>query len=238
MTVSSEPGRDRGSLNRPSRAAEQHPALWVAVACGLVTIVNVALVALPSGWDVAAAVGLAAVVLAVGRRWGLSWQQMGLGRESVSSGVRWGALAVVAVAVFYAIVVALPATRETSDDLATPPGDSVWVTALLLIPLRTVILEELSFRGVLWGLLERRFGTWWALGGTALAFGCWHVAPALSLADRTGGAVALSVLGVLVFTSLAGLVLGELRRRSGSVIAPAALHWAANGVGLVAAHLV
>lgn len=237
MAVSSEPGRDGAVPGRRRWRGEQHPAVWVAVACGVFTVGNVALVALPSGWDVAAAVGLAAAILVLGRWLGLSWEQIGLGRASLGSGVRWGALAVVAVALFYAVVVSLPATRDASNDLAAPPGDSIWVTALLLIPLRTVILEELTFRGALWGLLERRFGTWWALGGTSLAFGCWHVAPALSLAERTEGAIAASVLGVLFFTSLAGLVLGELRRRSGSVIAPAALHWAANGVGLVAAHL-
>ncbi len=198
---------------------------------------NLLLVALPSGWDVVAAVLGSVGVIAVGRWRDLTWRQMGLGADTWRSGLRWGAAAAAAVAIAYAVILLLPFGRETSNDLAAPAGDSLWLTALLLIPLRTVILEELTFRGVLWGLIERSSGTRWALLGTSVAFGCWHVAPALSLADRTGGATGLSVLGVITFTGLAGMLLGELRRRSGSVIAPAALHWAANGLGLVVASL-
>lgn len=201
-------------------------------------VANLALVALPSGWDVVAAVVCSVGVVALGRARRLTWAQMGLGPGTWSSGLRWGAAAALVVAAFYAVVVALPIGREASSDLAAPTGAHLWVTALLLIPLRTVILEELTFRGVLWGLLERRCGTRWAMFGTAVAFGCWHVAPALSLADRTSSSAGISLLGVLVFTSVAGLVLAELRRRSGSVIAPAALHWAANGLGLVMANLI
>jgi membrane protease YdiL (CAAX protease family) len=209
----------------------------VAAASLVLMAANLLLVALPSGWDVVAAMAGAGGVLALGRWRGLTWGQMGLGAGTRRSGLRWGAGAAVVVAVTYAVILVLPFGRETSNDLAAPAGDSLWVTALLLIPLRTVILEELTFRGVLWGLVERSSGTRWALVGTSVAFGCWHVAPALSLADRTDGAIWLSVFGVLAFTGLAGLVLGELRRRSGSVIAPAALHWAANGLGLVVASL-
>jgi membrane protease YdiL (CAAX protease family) len=211
--------------------------LLVAVASLVLMATNLLLVALPSGWDVVAAMACAVGVLAFGRWRGLSWGQMGLGSDTWRSGLRWGVIAGAAVAVSYAVILALPFGRETSSDLAAPAGDSLWVTVLLLIPLRTVILEELTFRGVLWGLLEQSSGTRWALLGTSVAFGCWHVAPAVSLADRTGGAIVLSVLGVIAFTGLAGLLLGELRRRSGSVIAPAALHWAANGLGLVVASL-
>jgi membrane protease YdiL (CAAX protease family) len=237
MAVPSESGGNT-KRQKPSRRLDTlHPAATVGIACGVLMLINAALVGLPSDWDVLAAVVGSAGVLALGRWRGLSWQQMGLAPETWRSGLRWGAAAVGLVAVFYALVVLLPVTRDVSDDLAAPAGSSVWVTSLLVIPLRTVILEELTFRGVLYGLLERRSGTRWALYGSALAFGCWHVAPALSLADRTDGGVAISVLGVLAFTTLAGLVFGELRRRSGSVIAPAAMHWAANGLGLLAVSL-
>ncbi|MGA5143427.1 type II CAAX prenyl endopeptidase Rce1 family protein, partial [Streptomyces azureus] len=39
-------------------------------------------------------------------------------------------------------------------------------------------------------------------------------------------------------TTAAGVVLCELRRRSGSLLAPAALHWAVNGIGYVLAWAV
>jgi membrane protease YdiL (CAAX protease family) len=34
----------------------------------------------------------------------------------------------------------------------------------------------------------------------------------------------------VVFTALAGVVFAELRRRSGSLVAPLLLHWATNGL--------
>jgi membrane protease YdiL (CAAX protease family) len=50
-----------------------------------------------------------------------------------------------------------------------------------------------------------------------------------------GGAAGrvVTVLAAVGFTALAGLLLCELRRRSGSLLAAAALHWATNGLGLL-----
>jgi len=56
-----------------------------------------------------------------------------------------------------------------------------------------------------------------------------------------GGGVVGMLAGVtlaVVATALAGFVFSWLRRRSGSLIAPIALHWSLNGLGAVAAALV
>ena len=45
----------------------------------------------------------------------------------------------------------------------------------------------------------------------------------------------LAVLASVGFTAVAGLILCELRRRSGSLLAAAGLHWATNGLGVVLA---
>jgi membrane protease YdiL (CAAX protease family) len=71
------------------------------------------------------------------------------------------------------------------------------------------------------------------------------VLPALALA-RTNAAVKgagkltrsrllVTVAGTVVFTTVAGLLFAELRRRSGSLVAPMGLHWATNGIGILAA---
>ena len=44
-----------------------------------------------------------------------------------------------------------------------------------------------------------------------------------------------SVLAAVVFTSMAGVLLAELRRRSGSILAAAGLHWAVNAIGVLVA---
>ncbi len=46
------------------------------------------------------------------------------------------------------------------------------------------------------------------------------------------------MLGTVLFTGLAGVVFCELRRRSGSLLASAGLHWATNGLGVLASAAV
>jgi membrane protease YdiL (CAAX protease family) len=75
-------------------------------------------------------------------------------------------------------------------------------------------------------------------------FGLWHVLPSLRLgasnqaigavAGPGGAAQATIVAAAVGFTAVAGLLLCELRRRSGSLLAPAGLHWATNGLGVLA----
>jgi CAAX protease family protein len=50
--------------------------------------------------------------------------------------------------------------------------------------------------------------------------------------------VAARVAATVLVTFLAGLLLCVLRARSGSLLAPIGLHWAANGAGIVLVHLV
>jgi membrane protease YdiL (CAAX protease family) len=55
-----------------------------------------------------------------------------------------------------------------------------------------------------------------------------------------GGFVGMlaGVLLAVVATAAAGFVFSWLRRRSGSLLAPIALHWSLNGLGALAAALV
>jgi membrane protease YdiL (CAAX protease family) len=98
---------------------------------------------------------------------------------------------------------------------------------------------------VLWGLVAHDHGAVWATGVSSVLFGLWHVLPALDLA-RTNTAlhaatgddrrrVLLTVVGTVAFTTAAGLVFAELRYVSGSLLAPTGLHWATNGLGVLAA---
>ncbi len=185
-----------------------------------------------------AAVGL----LLVARAAGLSWAELGLGRPAVARGAVVAAAAAGLVAAGYAVALAVPAARTAFQDsryrLRTGPA---LATALLAVPLGTVVFEEVAFRGVLWGLLAHDHGAGWATAISSVLFGVWHVLPALAAA-RTNAAlravrqsVLLPVLGTVLFTAAAGVVFAELRRRTGSLVAPAGLHWATNGLGVLAA---
>ena len=192
----------------------------------------------------AAAVGLVVLM----RAKGLDWVDMGLGREHWRSGLGYGLAAVTLVAAVIAAGVLLPATRPMFLNHRYATVSGAVVASMLVIPLQTVIPEELAFRGVLHGTLHRA----WGFRGVALAgsllFGLWHVASSLGLTSGNvgltrvfGGGFAGMLAGVtaaVLATGAAGFVFSWLRRRSGSLIAPIALHWSLNGLGALAAALV
>jgi len=188
------------------------------------------------------------LLLVLARAAGLSWQELGLARQTLVRGLQVGLVSAVAVAIVYAAGVAIPFTRGAFRDTRYRLGlKAVLYTALVAIPLGTVMFEEVAFRGVLWGLLSRGVGVTLATVLSACLFGIWHVLPALSLArthisvkgTSTAGAdrrrITVTVLATIVFTTFAGIVFAELRRRSGSLLAPIGLHWATNGLGVLAA---
>ena len=189
-------------------------------------------------------------LLAAARWGGLSWAQLGLGRDRVGSGCRWGLGAIGAVTGVYVVGVLLPLTRPAfQDERYHLPLPDVLHTAFLAIPLGTVLLEEIAFRSVLWGALARHCRQWQVLVTTSVLFGLWHVIPAVKAGGGSsglsgaagGGGSALLVAGTVLLTTAGGLVFGELRRRSGSVLASMGAHWATNALGvlfgLVAWHL-
>ena len=189
-------------------------------------------------------VALALVLLA--RRAGLTWHDLGLSKRTLLPGLKYAIGAIGAVAIVYAVGVALPLTRPAFHDVRYHLHlSAALLTAFIVVPLGTVLLEEVAFRGVLLGLVRRHRGATWASITSSVLFGLWHILPSLRLnhANQAVGAVlgtgltgrVLAVAGVVAFTALAGVLLCELRRRSGSLLASAGLHWATNGLGLLVA---
>lgn len=192
----------------------------------------------------AAAVGLVLLV----RSRGLGWSELGLGREHWRSGAGYAFAAVALVGSVIAVGALLPWTRPMfmNDHYATLSG--ALIASMVIIPLQTVIPEELAFRGVLHGTLNRAWGFRGVAAAGSLLFGLWHIATSLGLTSSNvgftrlfgGGGLGMLagvVLAVLA-TGAAGFIFTWLRRRSGSLIAPIALHWSLNGLGALAAALV
>lgn len=206
--------------------------------------INLAKNLLPSS-TVWLSVGAAAALLLIARRSGLSWAQLGMGKHRVRHGAAWAAAAITAVAVVYVAGLLMPETRpaflDTRYHLGVPDA---LLTAFVIIPLGTVLLEEVAFRSVLWGMLRRHMTTWRVVLVSSTLFGLWHVLPSLHFASANRGlsevspgpgapGTALVVLITVVFTALGGVVAGELRRRSGHVLASAGMHWATNALGVL-----
>src|SRR5207244_13639250 len=125
----------------------------------------------------------AAGFLAIARWAGLSWQELGLGRGTWRRGLIWAAGAIGAVAVVFALGAALPLTRDAFRDARYHLGwGPALLAAFLLIPLGTVLFEEVAFRGVLWGLLRRERGTLTATVVSSALFGLGRVLPSVGFA--------------------------------------------------------
>src|SRR5664279_5609537 len=117
----------------------------------------------------------------------------------------------------------------------------------VLVPLSLVAADVLASRvgpglDILVGLCLIALLAAAVLGSSAV-FGFWHIVPALAtgptnaaMADAVGegfGGTALRLAGTVLITGLGGIVLCELRVRSGSLLAPILLHWAVNAGGVV-----
>jgi uncharacterized protein len=231
-------------------SALHHFRIYVDVALVVVVLALTNLIAhFTTPWAGVATVPAAAVVLVALLRFnGLGWAELGLGRDHWKSGAAYALGAMALVVTVIAVGVLLPLTRPMfmNNHYATISG--AVVASMIIIPLQTVIPEELAFRGVLHGALNRAWGFRGVAVAGSLLFGLWHIATSLGLTASNvgftrlfGGGVVGMLAGVtlaVIATAMAGFVFSWLRRRSGSLIAPIALHWSLNGLGALAAALV
>lgn len=201
-------------------------------------------------WNCSVAAAL--VVIAV-KADGASRDDLGLAARRLPDGLRWGGVASAGLLGVYLVGLALPWTRDLfNDDRAdVGVGALLWRT-LVAIPLGTVLMEEIAFRGVLPAMFRRRTahhanGALRADIYAALLFGVWHVLPSLDLTDSNqalgdllpGPLGAIAVIGAgVVGTAVAGMGLSWMRNRSGSLAAPAMLHISSNSIGYVLAWFV
>jgi uncharacterized protein len=217
-----------------SAVAEPHPLLsqlsalhqfriYVDIAVVVVVLALTNVIAhFTTAWAGVATVPAAAIGLVALLRFnGLGWAELGLGRDHLKSGAAYALAAVVLVVAVIAIGALLPVTRPMfmNNHYATISG--ALIASMLVIPLQTVIPEELAFRGVLHGALNRA----WGFRGVALAgsllFGLWHIATSLGLTSSNvgftrlfGGGIVGMLAGVtlaVVATAAAGCVFRWLR---------------------------
>jgi membrane protease YdiL (CAAX protease family) len=234
------------ALPAPAHPSRRRLLLVLGAIVAILAVVNVADKYGPHHTGLVAGPIVALALVLIARRTGLTWHDLGLSRRTLLPGLKYALGAVLVVAVVYSLGAAIPATRVAFHDVRyhLHPGAAL-LTAFVVVPLGTVLLEEVAFRGVLMGLVNRHRGATWASITSSVLFGLWHILPSLRLAKvnqavgatlgvGTAGTV-LAVLAAVAFTALAGLLLCELRRRSGSLLAAAALHWATNGLGLLIA---
>ncbi|WP_405714302.1 CPBP family intramembrane metalloprotease [Streptomyces xanthophaeus] len=247
MARSTADDTGRRHLRLPRRIGTW-PAVGVTVA--VLAAANLALNRWTGPWGLVTAVVVGGLLLGVLRWAGGTLADAGLARGTLARGARWALVLIGLVGFVYLAGALLPATRGLFEDrrYEAMDGGEVMLRVFVLVPVGTVLVEEIAFRGVLYGLVHRARGAVPATVVSSLLFGLWHVLPSLHLAaakpavnsvvgDSGLGAV-LAVLGAVLFTAAAGVLFCELRRRSGSLLAPVGLHWAVNAFGYLVGYLL
>jgi membrane protease YdiL (CAAX protease family) len=183
----------------------------------------------------------AAIVVGIARRRGLSSSDLGLRRDRVGAGLRWGAAVAAVVAVVLAVVMLVPSLDPLLDDARVRRLGTAAVAyhALVRIPFGTVLLEEVAFRGALFGALARSSSRMRAAAASSAVFGLWHIRPTLGLLDANDvatdtAALAGALVAAIVATAAGGMFFCALRTMSDSTVAPIVAHTAMNSLGLLA----
>lgn len=125
---------------------------------------------------------------------------------------------------------------ERSAGLA---GRKLAYQTIVRVPVGTALLEEVAFRGVMFGLATSA-GTVTAALTSSIAFGLWHIMPSLNMLDanRPGAPFRTKITfagGTVILTTMAGLALVFLRIETGNLGAPLALHATLNSLATLAA---
>jgi membrane protease YdiL (CAAX protease family) len=169
---------------------------------------------------------------------GITATALGLGRSTWLMGAVWALAIVVVIGSVIGVAGSIPRLQHLfADERITDVSGLVTARkALLDIPFGTVLIEEFAFRGVLLALGTVLWSVPWAVVWTSVLFGLWHISPATEMHDShaaTKGSSWVTVAGTVLFTGLSGVGFAALRLWTGSLLPPAALHWAANGTGVV-----
>lgn len=184
-------------------------------------------------------------LVALARRYGCSWDDLGLDGARARSGMKLGmAGTVVTAGVTLAGALHPRARRYLLDQrAAAQTGRDIAYQALIRFPVGTALFEEVAFRGVVYGVWRREGSSdRVAALATGAVFGLWHLIPTAralagnpaanqvaSLPSRAGAVAAGAAL-----TGVASLGLSWLRKASGSLIAPWLIHAGINCFGYLA----
>lgn len=187
----------------------------------------------------------ALALLAGARASGLTAAELGLDPGANRRGAVTGGLVSAATVSTVSAASRLPVAQGFRTDTRYLSAAAAVHGALVKIPLATAVPEEILFRSVLDAALHRHLPPVGATAVGAGVFGLWHFLGALSLPSDNAGiaglmtesprAGLLSAAGAVVATGAAGVGFLALRRRTDSVAAPIAVHWALNATAALAA---
>lgn len=193
---------------------------------------------------------VAALLVWIGHRALVGPVAIGLAMRKWRRPVGVGLILVAVVAMTVLVLVTIPATRTVFFDVraAHAPLSVMLYNVFIRIPLGTVVLEEVAFRGVLPGLLGAAPAWRWetpAVLWASTMFGLWHILPSFGIASgnaAVGGALhgnqLLATVLAVAGTAVIGVAICLVARIGRGIKATMLLHWATNSVGFLTAWLV
>ena len=234
----------------PHRAGRRRTFALIVVIVILIISNVMANRILPSWAYVPWNLAVAGALLLISRWAGSGPKAIGLDIRHWHRPVALGLLLAALVALIFTIGMLLPATRDAFLDTRASRNSAAMMLyqVLIRIPLGTVILEEIAFRGVLPALMGAAPAIrwrWWPVLGASFLFGLWHILPSLGLnsgnaavADVLGGDQVAAVVLAVVSMTAAGIALCGLAWVGKGIKTTMLLHWATNSLGFVAAWLI
>jgi membrane protease YdiL (CAAX protease family) len=199
-------------------------------------------------WYIPFNLTLLAVTLILARRAGTTWTSMGLRRDRATRGLKVGITVVAGIVLGMFVVLALSSFDDILRDerFVESSIGLLLFHALIRIPLGTALYEEVLFRGVIFGMLARRYTPLKAAVSSSILFGLWHILPVLD-AMRTNpvgahfsglSGAAAAVLAAVIGTFVAGMGLLWVRLFANSILASVIVHIATNSTAIIAAIVV
>ncbi len=238
------------------RPAVRHRArrrrLWaLGVAIAVLVISNVmANRVIPQWAYVPWNLSIAGVLLYVSHRGGAGLVAIGLGIRHWHRPVGVGLLLVGGTALVFALGMIVPATQDAFLDTRIGGAGlpTMLFVVLVQIPLGTVVLEEIAFRGVLPALMGAAPAIRWRwvpVLGASLLFGLWHILPSMGIGNANaavgetiGTNPWITTTAAVLSMTAAGVLMCVMARLGKGIKTTMLLHWATNSLGFFAAWLL
>ncbi len=193
---------------------------------------------------------VAASLIVVAHRSGFDFTGVGLAFRRWHRPVGVGLLLVACTGFVLALGLVLPMTKTAFLDARVSEiglGGMLY-QVLIRIPLGTVLLEEIAFRGVLptlFGGNPAQVWRWKPILASSALFGAWHILPSSALTngnsavhEMLGGSGVLVALLAVASTMLVGVLLSLACYVGHGLKASMLVHWATNSLGFVAAWII
>ena len=190
-------------------------------------------------------IGISVVAIMLGLAFGLSYTNMGISPKHVLPGFYVAVAATAVIVTVTLFISVIPPLRRffLGGDLAKASGKLIAYEAAIRIPFGTALVEEILFRGVLFGLFMVHYNSIVAIVASSIIFGLWHIFPTINslehnkiMAAKTRGLKKRkfgAISGTVLITGSAGLIFAWLRLIAGSIIAPWLVHWSINASGVL-----